>query len=110
MSLHLDSRRAPMSPGAVVVVATMVASVALGVLAATAPLVTAGVVAAAALGALVWVRPAAAALLVVGVTPLVVGIDRGRLVPALRPNEALVMFLAGVLVLRAVVRWRSRQL
>jgi hypothetical protein len=64
-------------------------------------LVVAGVALAAAT-AVVWRRPVAAAVLIAFVTPLVAGIDRGRLFPALRPNEALVAFLAGVLLLRAV--------
>jgi hypothetical protein len=64
-------------------------------------LVVAGVALAAAT-AVVWRRPVAAAVLIAFVTPLVAGIDRGRLFPALRPNEALVAFLAVVLLLRAV--------
>jgi hypothetical protein len=60
----------------------------------------------------VWRWPAVAAVSVVAITPLVAGIDRGRLVPALRPNEALVGLMAGVLVLRALVAlpagWRPR--
>ena len=61
--------------------------------------------------ALVWRRPAVGAVLLAFVTPLVAGIDRGRVIPVLRPNEALVALVAGVLVLRWVwsaptgVRW-----
>lgn len=64
-----------------------------------------------ALMALVWRRPVAGAVLLVFVTPLVAGIDRGRLIPVLRPNEALVLLVAGVLLLRWLcsvptgVRW-----
>lgn len=63
---------------------------------------------------LVWRRPVVGAVLLAVITPLVAGIDRGRVIPVLRPNEALVCFVAGVLVLRWVwsaptgVRWQLR--
>lgn len=65
-----------------------------------------GVLLGSVLAVAVWRRPAVAAYVLVGVTPLVVGIDRGRLVPQMRVNEALMFFLLVVLCVRAVVRLR----
>ena len=49
-------------------------------------------------------RPAVGGWLVVAVTPLVVGIDRGRLVPGARPNEALLALVVLGLGLRALLQ------
>ena len=84
----------------------VVAAVAMGLLAGRSPLLCLGAMLSLGIAAVVWWRPAVAAYLIVGVTPLVVGIDRGRLVPQMRVNEALVCFLVGVLCVRAAVRLR----
>jgi len=59
------------------------------------------------LAALVWVRPATAAYLLIGVTPLVAGIDRGEAIPFFRPNEALALVLGATLAARWLFGLRS---
>jgi hypothetical protein len=82
-------------------------AVAVGAAVALSPGGAAAACVVVALAAVVWVRPAAAAYLVVGVTPLVVGIDRGVALPVLRPNEVLELFLGAVLVFRGLLGVRS---
>lgn len=55
--------------------------------------------------AIVFLRPAAGAYLYLAVTPLVVGLGRGALVPVLRPNEALLALIVAAIGLRVVVRF-----
>ncbi len=98
---RLDRIRALM-----VLPAGVLAAIVVGVLAGRAPLACLGLLMGAALAAAAWWRPAVAAYVIVGVTPLVVGIDRGRLVPQMRVNEALAFFLVVVLCVRVVVRLR----
>jgi hypothetical protein len=83
----------------------MVAAVGAGALVAVLPMAAAGALILGAVGALVWARPYVAAYLIIGITPLVAGIDRGAVFPLLRPNEVLAVFLAAVLTSRGLIRW-----
>lgn len=84
---------------AVVVVSLVVTTA--GLLVLSPPLVLA-VVVALALASVVVYRPAVAAYVLLGATPLTAGIDRGMLIPFLRPNEALAVLVGGALVVRAL--------
>jgi hypothetical protein len=111
MSLPMSlARPAPTaSQGPAGVPAVVGAGVVLAALTAWHPAVGLAGLAVGCCGVLVWMRPAAAALLVIGLTPLTVGIDRGSVIPLLRPNEALDVFLAAVLTLRWVLGLRTGQ-
>jgi putative peptidoglycan lipid II flippase len=67
------------------------------------------VFAAIAIGLIGWVmaRPATAAYLLIFVTPLIVGIGAGSVVPLLRPNEALIALFAAAIGLGWLARVRS---
>ena len=52
--------------------------------------------------AIVAIRPVIGAYIVFAVTPLLAGIDRGAIVPALRPNEAVTALVVTALLGRAV--------
>jgi hypothetical protein len=56
----------------------------------------------------VVVRPAVGAYILITTTPLLAGIDRGAVLPALRPSEALLLLVAAALALRAVIAAPAR--
>jgi hypothetical protein len=58
----------------------------------------------------VSVRPALGGYLVIGLTPLTAGIDRGQAIPLLRPSEAIALSVGIALAARALLRWRSGNL
>jgi hypothetical protein len=54
--------------------------------------------------------PQFAAYLLIGITPLVAGMDRGSVIPVIRPNEAVLALVAAGLVLRAILTARTGSL
>lgn len=101
----------PVTRAAAAVLALVTAAaLAAGLLAAAVPL---GLVATAVIGTAavlaVAVRPLLGGVLLVVLTPLVVGIDRGAMLPLLRPSEALAGLVLCALLARALVLfWRGR--
>jgi putative peptidoglycan lipid II flippase len=81
-----------------------------GVAVSYQPLLVVLALVAAALGVVVYRRPAVAAYLIIGCTPLVGGIDRGTILPAVRPNEALLALLVVVLGFRWLVQLRTGEI
>ena len=67
------------------------------------------VLAVVAIGLIGWViaRPVIAAYLLIFLTPLVVGVSAGAVVPVLRPNEALMLLFGLAVGLRWLARLRS---
>ncbi len=108
MSHAISARdtRAPRQSAVWVLLATPLAALALVPVAAAFPELTVLVVLGVFLVAAVMLHPPLAAYLLIAVTPLVVGIDRGRMpgyLGYLRPNEALALVLGGALVGRALL-------
>ena len=85
-------------------------AVALGVMCALWPLLTLGAALAAGIVAAVWRWPALAAYVIIVLTPVTAGIDRGSALPVVRPNEALALFVGATLAARGLVRLRTGQL
>jgi putative peptidoglycan lipid II flippase len=88
----------------------LAAAVAAGGLCALRPRLALLIVALLALAAFVWVRPALAAGLIIVLTPVIAGINRGSALPVLRPNEALALVLGATLATRGLVRLRTGQM
>lgn len=115
--MRLDTRtgvpdRPGHQPNGVAVASRSTARVALAALAAAvlaAPLtavpfpVLMVAIGAAALALAVAVHPPLAAYLLLATTPLIVGIERGLVIPLLRPSEALIVLVAAGLVGRRLV-------
>jgi hypothetical protein len=88
----------------VFVPAAVVAVLLTAELVALSPKAALGLLVVVSVCVVVWRHPWVAAALILAITPLVAGIDRGRLIPFLRPNEALTFGMAGLLMTRAVFR------
>jgi putative peptidoglycan lipid II flippase len=86
--------------------ALLLGAAAVGALSGLNPGYAAAAVVALGIGACVYVWPATAAYLLVFLTPLTAGIDRGTLIPVLRPNEGLAALVGVALAARWLMRLR----
>jgi murein biosynthesis integral membrane protein MurJ len=98
----------PLIVAAVVASAAVAGAVVIGLAAALAGVLVIAAVAGVIVIVAVAARPALAAYLWLGTVPLIVGIDRGVVVPLLRLNEALLALLLVGLLVRALVAPRGR--
>jgi hypothetical protein len=85
----------------------VIGALGLGAIATAQPRLSMAVALGLSLVAVVAARPVVGVYLLVVLTPLTAGIDRGTLVPVLRPNEALCGLVAMALLARGLVRLRT---
>jgi hypothetical protein len=92
------------TPKAAAIVLLVVAVVS-AVVASSAPFYTAVVSAALVFAVVVAIHPPVAAYTLLAITPLVVGLNRSTVVPALRVNEVVVLLAGAALIARGIVLW-----
>ena len=88
-------------------VALLVLSLAIGSLAGAKPKDAVILTAVIFLSGLVVARPASAAYLLIFLTPLIVGVNAGSIVPLVRPNEALMALFGAAIAVRWLARVRT---
>jgi hypothetical protein len=103
-------RPAPAMFGRAFFVPALLVTAAAGAVSVLNPLWALAALLLAALVACIWRWPALGAFLVIGLTPLTAGINRGSALPLLRPHEALDLFVGVVLAVRGIVGLRSGRL
>jgi hypothetical protein len=81
-----------------------------GAASALAPLYAVAALLLLGLVACVWKWPSLGAFLIIGLTPLTAGINRGSALPLLRPNEAIVLIVGVALVARSIFGLRTGRL
>ncbi|MGI9623518.1 MAG: hypothetical protein ACR2PK_11830 [Acidimicrobiales bacterium] len=81
------------------------AAACIGVTIAPAPLMVLGIILGGALFAAILAQPVVGAYALLALTPLIVGIERGRLFPLLRPNEVLLLLVIAALLMRRTWWW-----
>lgn len=96
--------------GLLVVGLAAVVSIGAGIAAAIGPMYALAVIGVVAVVACIWKWPQLGAFLIIGLTPLTAGINRGTALPFVRPNEAIALLVAFALATRYIGRLRTGQL